>query len=138
MMISKKGRYTLRVMVDLAENSDGGYVMLKDIAERQELPEAYIIRIMEFLSEHGMVDIMHEEQKYHLSMSPDKYSVGSILRLVEGTLAPVDCLDCKSGKCERSEKCSTLPMWKEVDRLINGYFDNLSLEMIMNMPKEER
>ena len=61
MMISKKGRYTLRVMVDLAENSDGGYVMLKDIAERQELPEAYIIRIMEFLSEHGMVDIMDEE-----------------------------------------------------------------------------
>lgn len=138
MMVSKKGRYTLRVMVDLAENGGDGYVPLEDIAERQDLPESYIVRIMGFLSEHGMVNIMHEEQKYHLSMSPDKYSVGSILRLVEGTLAPVECLDCKSGKCERSERCTTLPMWKEVDRLINGYFDNLSLEMIMNMPKEEQ
>lgn len=128
MRISTKGRYALRVMIDLAENKDSGYMRLRDIANRQRISEKYLENIIKSLSTAGFVDSMRGKGGgYKLSRDPKEYTVGSILKLSEGSLAPVACLECNPIQCERASVCKTLPMWKKLDTLIDGFFEGITL-----------
>ena len=133
MVVSTKGRYALRVMIDLAEHSDAERTPLKEIVERQEISQKYIEAIMTMLSKHGFVDAAHGKGGgYRLNRKPEEYKVGEILRLTEGSLAPVACLQEGAASCPRKAVCSTLSMWKKLDRLIEGYLDSVSLADLMN------
>ena len=133
MVVSTKGRYALRVMIDLAEHSDAERTPLKEIVERQEISQKYIEAIMTMLSKHGFVDAAHGKGGgYRLNRKPEDYKVGEILRLTEGSLAPVACLQEGAASCPRKAVCSTLSMWKKLDRLIEGYLDSVSLADLMN------
>lgn len=128
MMISTKGRYALRVMVDLSELNTGVYIPLKDIAERQEISQKYLESIMTVLSKAGFVDALHGKGGgYRLNRSPGEYTVGSVLKLTEGTLAPVACLENEHNPCDRAAKCRTLPMWAELNRVISQYLEGVSV-----------
>ncbi|MBE6616436.1 MAG: Rrf2 family transcriptional regulator [Ruminococcaceae bacterium] len=133
MMISTKGRYALRVMIDIAENSDGQYITLKDIAARQNISEKYLESIISVLSKEYLLEgVRGKGGGYKLTRAPEDYSVGEILRLVEGPLAPVACLKSTEVKCDKSESCQTLPMWTKLDELVNGYLNSVSLASIIN------
>ena len=128
MMISSKGRYALRVMLDLAEHGDGSYLPLRDIAQRQEISQKYLESIMAVLSKNALVDGQHGKGGgYRLNRPSQDYRVGDILRLTEGTLAPVACLESCAGPCDRAEKCRTRPMWSKLERMITDYLDSVSL-----------
>ena len=128
MMISSKGRYALRVMIDLAENSGGEYIPLKEISARQEISQKYTESIMALLSKNSLVDGQHGKGGgYRLSRPPESYRVGEILRVTEASLAPVSCLECGAEKCSRAKDCRTLPMWSKLDRMINDFFDGITL-----------
>lgn len=128
MMISTRGRYALRVMLDLAEHKNDGYIPMKSVAERQGISLKYIERIMPALSKNKLVEGMHGKGGgYRLLREPDKYSVGEILRLTEGNLAPVACLEKDAVACKRANICKTLSMWKNFHQLSNEYFDGISL-----------
>ena len=127
-MISTRGRYALRVMLDLAENSDGAYIAMKEVAERQQVSLKYLERILPLLVEQKLVEgIRGKGGGYRLTREPDEYSLGEILRATEGDLAPVACLEKNAKPCPRSKGCKTLPMWKELDELICNYLDNKTL-----------
>lgn len=135
MMISTRGRYALRVMVDLAEQDTGKYIPLKDIAARQDISRKYLESIMTILSKAGFLDALHGKGGgFRLSRPPKEYSVGSILKLTERTLAPVACLEHEARPCDRAAGCKTLPMWRELDRLINGYLEGVSLADLAENP----
>ena len=122
-MISTRGRYALRVMIDLAENNTGEYIPLKDIAERQEISKKYLEIIVKDMVTGGLiVGASGKGGGYKLVKKPEKYTVGEILELMEGTLNSVVCLADKKYKCDRKKKCKTLPMWKEFDSLVHDYF----------------
>ena len=128
MMISTRGRYALRVVIDLAENKDKNYIPLKDIAARQDISQKYLESIMTLLSKNNIVDGVHGKGGgYRLNREPNKYSVGEILRITEGSLAPVACLACDAKPCERADKCKTLPMWEKLGKTIEDYLDSVSL-----------
>lgn len=128
MMISTKGRYALRVMIDLAENYGNGYIPMKEVAERQNISLKYLERILPVLTKNKLIEgVQGKGGGYRLTATPDCYRVGDILRLTEGDLAPVACLSCESDTCERAAGCKTLPMWTEFYRLTNAYFDGISL-----------
>ena len=128
MMISTKGRYALRVMIDLAEHCNGEYIPMKDVVKRQQVSQKYVERIMTMLSKANFVEAVHGKGGgYRLNRSPDEYTAGEILRLTEGSLAPVACLECKSNECSRAEVCKTLPMWKNLNSLICNYLDSVSI-----------
>lgn len=128
MMISTRGRYALRVLLDLAENPTDGYIAMKKVAERQGLSLKYIERIMPVLSKNNYVEGIHGKGGgYRLTRAPEEYRVGDILRLAEGDLAPVTCLTCDAKPCDRAETCPTLPMWKEFHDMVNNYFDGITL-----------
>lgn len=128
MLISTRGRYALRVMLDLAENASAGYIPMKDVASRQELSLKYIERIMPVLTKNEMVEGVHGKGGgYRLTRSPEEYRVGDILRLAEGDLAPVSCLECGAEPCGRAHKCPTLPMWREFQQVVNEYFNGITL-----------
>lgn len=128
MMISTKGRYALRVMVDLTEQNAGAYIPLKDIAKRQEISQKYLESIMAVLSKAGFVDALHGKGGgYRLNRSPNEYTVGSVLKLTEGTLAPVACLEHEHNKCGRAANCRTLPMWIELEHMINNYLEGITV-----------
>ncbi|MCR5612710.1 Rrf2 family transcriptional regulator [Treponema sp.] len=128
MIVSTRGRYALRVMIDLAENHDKDRIPLKEVAERQNISQKYIEAIMTLLSKNGFVDAVHGKGGgYKLNKAPDQYKVGDILRLTEGTLAPVACLEKGAPPCDRKNECKTLPMWTKLDQLIEGYLDSLTL-----------
>ena len=128
MRVSTKGRYALRVMVDLAEHNNGEFIPLKEIAGRQQLSQKYLESIVAVLSKAGFVIGQHGKGGgYKLNRDPGDYSVGSILKLTEGTLSPVVCLDGGGDGCERAASCKTLPMWRELDRLIEEYLTGVSL-----------
>lgn len=132
MLISTKGRYALRVMLDLAQNQSDGYIAMKKVAERQGLSLKYIERIMPVLSKNNYVEGVHGKGGgYHLSKEPKEYRVGDILRLAEGDLAPVTCLSCNAEKCDRADTCPTLPMWTEFHKMVNNYFDGITLADLM-------
>ena len=129
MLISTKGRYALRVMLELAERADGGEaVPLASIAERQSISEKYLEGILAVLSKAGVVDGRRGKGGgYRLNRAPGDYSVGEILRLTEGSLAPVACLEGGRKKCARAGQCRTLPLWERLNELICGYLDSVSL-----------
>ena len=128
MMISTRGRYVLRVMADLASHADDGFVPMKDVALRQELSLKYVEKLMPVLTKNGLVEGVHGKGGgYRLKKAPEDCSVGEILRLTEGTLAPVACLQEGAERCARAESCRTLPMWKNLDRLISDFFDKTTL-----------
>ena len=122
-MISTKGRYGLRVMIDLAKNDNGSYIPLKDIAERQEISKKYLEIIVKKMVEGGLVKgSSGKGGGYKLVKKPEKYTVGEILTLMEGTISSVACLADKEYDCPRKKKCETLPMWKEFDKIVHDYF----------------
>lgn len=128
MIISTRGRYALRVMIDLAESSNGEYIAMKKIAERQNISLKYLERILPVLTQNNLIEgIQGKGGGYRLTKKPDEYKVGDILRLTEGDLAPVSCLENGAAKCERSAECRTLPMWSELNRVINNYLDSVRL-----------
>ena len=122
-MISTKGRYGLRVMIDLAKNDNGSYIPLKDIANRQEISKKYLEIIVKKMVEGGLVKgSSGKGGGYKLVKKPEKYTVGEILTLMEGTISSVACLADKDYDCPRKKKCETLPMWKEFDKIVHDYF----------------
>ncbi len=132
MLISTKGRYALRVMLDLAENYGKGFVPMKEVAERQNISLKYLERILPALTKNNLIEgLQGKGGGYRLTASPDQYRVGDILRFTEGNLSPVACLDCDANTCERAKTCKTLPMWEEFYKLTNTYFDGITLADIM-------
>ena len=128
MLISTKGRYALRVMVDLAEHQSEGYLPLKEIARRQEISEKYLESILKTLVQNNiLVGLRGKGGGYRLVRPAERYTVGSILRLTEGSLAPVACLSPGPQPCPRGGACRTLPMWKELDRRVNEYLDSVTV-----------
>ena len=122
-MISTKGRYALRIMIDLAEHQGEGHVPLKDIAERQGISKKYLeIIAKELVAGKLLTGISGKGGGYRLVRAPEGYSVGEILELMEGSLATVACLACDAPACDRAETCQTLPMWSEFDRMTHDYF----------------
>lgn len=133
MKISTRGRYAIRVMLDLAEHDKGQYIPLMDIAKRQEVSEKYLESIVSVLSKNKFVHALRGKGGgYRLSRTPGEYTVGSILRLTEGSLAPVACLEDERNLCERAAECRTLNMWQGFYKLINEYFDGITLEDLMD------
>ncbi len=133
MKISTKGRYALRLMLDLAEHQQDGYVALKDIAERQGISKKYLEQIVPLLNKSGVLRTTRGFQGgYMLAKSPDKYTVGDILRITEGSLAPVSCLEFEPNTCEKCEECITLPMWKELYKVITDYLDGVTLQDMLD------
>ena len=129
MKISTRGRYSLRVMIDLATMYCEEYIPLKDIAIRQEISLKYLESIMKDLSKAGIVDSLHGKGGgYKLNRPPKDYSVGEILRVTEGDLAPVACLDKNAPTCARVNECKTIKMWKDLYSLINDFFNGKTLE----------
>ena len=128
MLVSTKGRYALRVMLELTQRPADSYTPLPVIAERQSVSEKYLESIVVLLSRAGLVEgVRGKGGGYRLTRSIDQYSVGEILRLTEGSLAPVTCLEGAENTCPRAGQCHTLPMWEKLDSLINGYLDSVSL-----------
>lgn len=135
MIISTKGRYGLRVMLDLAQHKEGEFISLKSIAERQEISMKYLEGIVAALNKAGLVASQRgKDGGYRLTRPADDYTVGEIVRATEGGLAPVACPDCEEGGsgCGRSETCLTLPIWRRLDLIINGYLDGISLTDALN------
>ncbi len=131
-MISTRGRYAIRVMIDLAEHRNGAYIPMKEIAERQNISLKYMEKIMPVLSKEHLVDGLHGKGGgYRLCREPDAYTVGEILRLTEGDLAPVACLAADADPCDRAGECRTLPMWKKYYDLTNAYFDGITIADLM-------
>ena len=133
MMISTKGRYALRVMIDIAEHQHDGYIPLKEIAARQEISEKYLEGIVKSLvKERYLTGLRGKSGGYRLTKTPEEYTVGSILRLSEGSLAPVACLEQNPVECRRMAECRTLPMWRKLNTMINDYFDGITLADLVN------
>lgn len=131
-MISTRGRYALRVMIDLAEHGGGDFVPMKEVAARQEISLKYIERIMPLLTKENLVEGQHGKGGgYRLCRPPEDYSVGEILRITEGELAPVACLERGAKPCPRAAECRTLPMWKKYYAMTNEFFDGISIADLM-------
>ena len=132
MMISTKGRYALRVMIDLAENDAGSYIPLKEVAARQEISEKYLEIILKVLVQNQLLTgLRGKGGGYRLTKAPAEYTIGSILRLTEDDLAPVSCMELGDEKCPRAGECRTLPLWKKLDELMNGFLDSITLADLM-------
>lgn len=132
MLISTKGRYSLRVMIDLAQHQSEGYIPLKEIAARQEISEKYLESIIKLLVKGKLLTgLRGKGGGYRLNKSPEEYTVGSILRLTEESLAPVSCLDADAALCPRIASCPTLPLWKGLDKVIGDYLDNVTVADLM-------
>ena len=128
MLISTKGRYALRLMLDLALHDTGEYIPLKEVAARQEISEKYLENILKVLVQNGFLEgLRGKGGGYRLNRPAADYSVGQILRLTEGSLAPVTCLEGDENTCPRAGHCTTLPMWEKLDTIINDYLDSVSL-----------
>ena len=127
MRVSTRGRYALRLMLDLAMNNTGEPVRLKDVAKRQEISEKYLEQIISMLNKAGCVkSVRGPAGGYSLKRKPEEYTVGMILRLTEGSLAPVDCVE-DGTDCGRADQCVTVLLWKKLNDAINGVVDNITL-----------
>ena len=132
MKISTKGRYALRVMVDLAEHADGGYLAMREVAKRQEISLKYLERILPLLVDKNLVEgLRGKGGGYRLTRDPAEYTVGEILWATEGDLAPVACLEEGAAPCPRCEDCRTLPLWRELNSLVSSYLDSKTLADLM-------
>ena len=128
MIVSTKGRYALRVMVNLAQHGQQDYVPLKEIAENEHISQKYLESIMTVLSKAGFVDALHGKGGgYRLNRSPEGYTIGAILKLTEGSLAAVSCTSQGPAACQRSQCCQTKPMWDKLDRMIDEFFEGITI-----------
>ena len=130
MRISTKGRYALRVMIDLASFGNGSFIALKDISQRQNIPIKYLEQIVSTLNKAGYLTSMRGSNGgYRLSKSPEEYNVGTVLRTVEGTLNTVECVAYENGvTCPRSDSCHSINFWKGLDDVVNKYIDSFTLK----------
>lgn len=132
MLISTKGRYSLRVMIDLAEHQSDGYIPLRTIAERQDVSEKYLESIVKLLVKTNfLTGLRGKGGGYQLTRTPEQYTIGSILRLTEDSLAPVSCLEPGAASCPRAAECRTLSLWQGLDKCINEYLDSFTLADLM-------
>ncbi len=137
MKISTKGRYAIRMLLDLAEHGNGEYIALKDIAERQDISKKYLEQIVPILNKADILKTNRGYQGgYMLAKSPDKYKIGDILRLTEGSLAPVACAGQYPIECSRGKDCLTLPLWRGLYRVICEYLDSVTLQDLLDREKE--
>mgnify|MGYP003295155092 FL=1 len=137
MIVSTKGRYALRVMVHFALKGAEDFIPLKEIAESENISQKYLESIMTVLSKAGFVDAVHGKGGgYRLNRSPDKYTVGSILKLTEGSLAAVSCTSQGPSACGRSACCQTKPMWEKLDSMIDEFFEGITLADLLENNKE--
>ncbi|MDD6062090.1 MAG: Rrf2 family transcriptional regulator [Oscillospiraceae bacterium] len=138
MMISTRGRYALRVMIDLAEHQENGrYTAMKAVAERQGVSLKYMEKILPLLVSARMVEgITGKGGGYRLTREPQEYRVGEILRLTEGDLAPVACVACDAEPCPHTGECRTRPMWGELSKRINDYLDSVTLADMMQKSED--
>lgn len=133
MLISSKGRYALRIMLELAEHYGEAFIPMKDMAQQQGISKGYIAQIMPILSKNGLVDSIHGKGGgYRLTRPPQECTVGEILHLTEESLAPVSCLQCDAAPCERAAHCKTLPVWRKMEAITNAYIDSLTLQDILD------
>ena len=133
MKISTKGRYAMRLMLDLAEHNSGGFISLKDVAERQGISKKYLEQIVPVLNKSDILQTNRGFQGgYKLAREPEKYTVAEILTLTEGSLAPVVCLDNEPNECERSADCAMLPVWKGLNDVIYKYLNSITLQDILD------
>ena len=129
MKISTKGRYVLRMLLDLAEHRGEGYIALKDIAKRQGISKKYLEQIIPLLNNTDILVASRGYQGgYMLAKSPDMYTVGDILRITEGSIAPVSCLEGGSSVCDRDDQCMTLYVWEGLEKVIAEYLDSITLQ----------
>ena len=136
MNITSKGRYALRVMLDLAQHPEDGYISLKTVAERQGISMKYLESIVGSLKKAELLDSTRgKEGGYRLSKAPAAYTVEEILRSIEDNLAPVSCIRDGSIQCDRAAACLTIPMWKELDEITNAYLKTVSLEDLLTGQK---
>ena len=134
MLISTKGRYALRVLIDMAEHQAAGYVPLKEVAARQEISEKYLESIVKTLVKEGILTgLRGKGGGYRLRKEPDQYKVSSILKLTEGSLSPVACLDPGGESCPRLANCRTLPMWKGLNDAIQAYLEGFTIADLMQV-----
>ena len=132
MMISTKGRYALRVLIDMAEHQTDGYIPLKEIAKRQDISEKYLESIVKSLVKGGVVEGMRGKGGgYRLTMPPKAYTIGSILRLTETSLEPVGCIESGSTSCPKASECRTIGMWMKLGEIVNDYLDSITLEDLL-------
>ncbi|OYP54360.1 BadM/Rrf2 family transcriptional regulator [Lachnotalea glycerini] len=133
MKISTKGRYAIRVMIDLAEHNNGQFITLMDIAQRQEISEKYLEAIVSILSKNNLlVSLRGKGGGYKLAKTPDQYTIKTILMLTEGPLAPVSCLANKPNGCLRATECKTLKMWEGLEQVINDYLENITVADLLD------
>lgn len=138
-MISTRGRYALRMMIDLAEHESDGFVTLKDIAERQDISKKYLEQIIPVLNRSGLLQTSRGfGGGYKLLKSPKEYTVGEILRATEGNMAPVSCLEGEVNPCPRCTECATLPIWAGLQKVVDTYLDGIRLsDFIENEGKQQ-
>ena len=133
MKISTKGRYALRMLVDLAEHRNAGYISLKEIAERQNISRKYLEQIVQLFSKTDVLRVSRGSLGgYMLAKPASQYTVGEILRMTEGSLSPVDCVDQNPIECPRSGICPTLPVWRGLSKLVNEYLDGITLQDLVD------
>lgn len=139
MIVSTRGRYALRFMIDLAENAGNGYIPLKDVAKRQEISSKYLERILPELSENNLI-VGHQGKNggYRLSRRPEDYKIGEILRITEcNELCTVACLEKNALPCRKSSNCRTLPFWRGLNKVISDYIDNVTLKDLLQENNSE-
>jgi transcriptional regulator, Rrf2 family len=133
MKISTKGRYALRLMVDLAEHKDSGFIALKDVAKRQNISKKYLEQIVPVLNGAGLLTTNRGNRGgYKLAKEPKEYTVGDILRITEGSIAPVSCLESDVNSCERKNFCQTLYVWEGLYKVVNEYLDSITVQDIVD------
>lgn len=137
MKISTKGRYALRMLIDLAEHQGQGFISLKEISERQNISKKYLEQIIPMFNKTDVLRANRGSQGgYMLAKAPRQYTVGEILRITEGSLAPVDCADQSPTLCARGADCPTLPIWRGLSTLINEYLDGITLQDVLDQQRE--
>ncbi|HKM22868.1 MAG TPA: Rrf2 family transcriptional regulator [Lachnospiraceae bacterium] len=137
MMISTRGRYAVRVMLDLAIHDTGEYIKVKQIAKRQDISEKYLEQIIAILQKAGYVHSVRGAQGgYRLAKEPKEYTVGMILRLTEGSLSPVACLSSDENECKRCDTCDTLAVWKDLEQAINNVVDHVTIADLLEQHQE--
>ena len=133
MMVSTKGRYALRIMLDLAQQEPETFISLTSVSGRQGVSVKYMEAIVAILNRAGFVESQRgKDGGYRLRRKPSEYTIGSILKLTEGSLAPVSCLDCDQNGCDRADHCLTLHMWQRLDEIIDGYLEVITLQDLLD------
>ena len=138
MKVSTRGRYALRLMIELASHQPDDYVTLKEIALRQEISQKYLEQIISPLTRAGLVRAGRGSHGgYRLTRRPEEYTAGDVLRAVEGSLAPISCLEEEPNTCPRAAQCRSLPFWQGLEQVINNYVDSVTLEDLRQQNLQE-